>query len=227
LPRRGNQGTKGGAMVLPEVAATATDATKGVPVEGVNPTTEGLRSHMSQSQWFQNAKAAAAALPTVREVRLDHDEPQPPGDWWDQISDEDREYLLGPPKPGPGATVEEIVRRRQWEQDRHPGPCFFCGGRTTHSKLCREQKDDWEPRVTFGRYKGRRVSEVPQDYLPWLYRHSHNEDVKAAIRERVSRTQETSGDTPLNSDVRTTQDRVANHAYTKTPPVDKKVRARA
>jgi hypothetical protein len=67
---------------------------------------------------------------------------------WRNISDSDREYLLGP---------------RRW-----PKPCPWCGGRAVHSKACQELRDSWEVTIPFGKYKGVALSVVPGDYLQWL-----------------------------------------------------------
>lgn len=68
--------------------------------------------------------------------------------YWQQIRETDRRYLLGP---------------------RHyPRPCLWCGGRLVHHPRCQELKLSWEPVIPFGRYAGKKVSDVPRNYLKWL-----------------------------------------------------------
>ena len=106
--------------------------------------------------------------------------------WEDQISDEDREYLLGPSVSNP-PTIKELVARREWEEARYPGPCPFCGGRNHHSKLCLELWESWQPTLPFGKHAGKWLSEVPKDYLRWLLRNSSSLDseLRTAIEERI------------------------------------------
>jgi hypothetical protein len=94
-------------------------------------------------------------------------EPEPI-DWWDHITDADREYLLGP---------------RQY-----PPWCFICGGRWHHSKACQELRDEWAPRMPWGKHKGRKVCELPRDYCRWLVQagaRPRDAEVVEAVEERA------------------------------------------
>jgi hypothetical protein len=88
-------------------------------------------------------------------------------DWWSQMQPEDLAYVTGP---------------------RHyPEPCPWCGGRYRHNPVCVAL--DWEPRLTFGKHKGKRVSETPVDYLAWLKANSNslNGELRAAIDDALRR----------------------------------------
>lgn len=84
--------------------------------------------------------------------------------YWSQISKADHSYLLGP-------------------RD-YPPACAWCGGRMVHNPLCDELRQSWEPIVLFGKHLGRRVSEVPGDYLSWLVCHAR---IKGELREAIRR----------------------------------------
>jgi hypothetical protein len=49
-----------------------------------------------------------------------------------------------------------------------PLPCPWCGGRLVHNRLCDALRRSWEPTLRFGKHAGKRLSEVPRDYLEWL-----------------------------------------------------------
>ena len=68
-------------------------------------------------------------------------------------------------------------------------PCSWCGGRLRHSKACDDLRADWEPTIPFGRYKGRRVSETPLDYLSWLTMKKIElpADLRRAISQRLAK----------------------------------------
>lgn len=69
---------------------------------------------------------------------------------WQQLSEQDYDYLVGP---------------------RHyPAACPWCGGRLIHSEACEELRASWEPVMPYGRYKGWKISKVPDDYKAWLRR---------------------------------------------------------
>jgi uncharacterized protein (DUF3820 family) len=83
--------------------------------------------------------------------------------YWSQISESDRDYLIGPRK--------------------HVGPCAWCGGRLIHHPLCEELQRSWEPTIPFGKHAGKRVSAVPHDYLAWLVRQtSINRELREAVQ---------------------------------------------
>ncbi len=84
------------------------------------------------------------------------------GELWNDISDEDRAYLCGP---------------RKW-----PEPCAWCGGRMFHSPLCVELS--WEPKMRFGKHKGKRISQVPMSYLKWLVA---NVELRGRLKGRIER----------------------------------------
>ena len=70
----------------------------------------------------------------------------PETDHWDSISNEDQEYLTGP---------------RNW-----PEPCPWCSGRLRHNPACVHWT--WQPRLNFGKHKGKLLPDVPAGYLTWL-----------------------------------------------------------
>jgi len=69
---------------------------------------------------------------------------------------------------------------------RHPDACPWCGGRLNHNPLCDDLRAGWEPTISFGKYKGKKLSEVPDDYLHWLAEQPGGvpDDLRAAIRDR-------------------------------------------
>ena len=93
-----------------------------------------------------------------------------PIDWWQHITDEDREYLTTP---------------RNW-----PDPCLWCGGRLRHNPMCVVLT--WEPVLAFGRHKGKRLSKVPKDYLLWLLAKSTN--INARLRTEIEEVVRGRGD---------------------------------
>jgi hypothetical protein len=66
-------------------------------------------------------------------------------DWWQYIDDDARQYLLQRRKP-----VE---------------PCPWCGGRLRHGPDCFNQPS--QVTMPKGRHKGKRITEVPIDYIKW------------------------------------------------------------
>ncbi|TWU27569.1 putative quorum-sensing-regulated virulence factor [Bythopirellula polymerisocia] len=85
---------------------------------------------------------------------------------WSQITDEDREYLCGPRE--------------------YPPPCPSCGGRLHHHPLCEELRASWEPKMPFGKHKGKPLSQVPHDYLEWLL--AKNKTVDTELRSAIQDT---------------------------------------
>lgn len=69
--------------------------------------------------------------------------------YWTLVDEADREYLLAP---------------RDW-----PDACAWCGGRMNHSTTCDSLRNSWAPILPFGKHRGRRVDEVPADYLAWVF----------------------------------------------------------
>ena len=67
-------------------------------------------------------------------------------DHWSLIGEEDREYLTSP---------------RNW-----PELCPWCGGRLRHNPACVHWT--WQPRLNFGKHKGKLLPDVPAGYLTWL-----------------------------------------------------------
>ncbi len=82
---------------------------------------------------------------------------------------------------------------------RYPSRCPWCGGRLVHNRRCDDLRSDWEPKMPFGKHKGRRVSEVPKDYLRWLIAHCarFEPDLRQAIEDRL-KSRLPSGSTCLN-----------------------------
>lgn len=128
------------------------------------------------------------------------DAAQPQGDladsgWWDEIIDSDQEHLLGPPKvdfdthPGfddRAKYLEWNADRKQWLDwlnKRHPPKCFFCGGRTRHNPACCTLQWPFEVTMPWGAHRGKRLADVPEDYLQWLVRKSDRMDDK--LREAI------------------------------------------
>jgi hypothetical protein len=114
-----------------------------------------------------NAPTITTTTPAVTTAYVPPTDQDYPSDWWEQIGDADRAYLLGP---------------RKW-----PRPCPWCGGRLVHNPLC--LTFSWEPVLSFGKHNGKRVSEVPIDYLAWLLGAKTNLDgeLEAAIRQRLAK----------------------------------------
>lgn len=69
---------------------------------------------------------------------------------WQQLSERDYAYLTGPRS--------------------YPSSCPWCGGRLIHAEACEELRASWELVMPYGKHKGRRISELPLDYLDWLRR---------------------------------------------------------
>jgi len=90
--------------------------------------------------------------------------------YWQNITDRDWQYLTGPRE--------------------HPQPCPWCGGRFRHNPLCDDLHRSWEPVLPFGKHRGRRVSEIPTDYLRWLLANSTGLDVD--LRNGIDRVMEQS-----------------------------------
>ena len=91
-------------------------------------------------------------------------------DWcFGQIKSGDYEYIMVPRPPVPA--------------------CPWCGGRTVHSEACNELRMSWEPVLPWGKHRGKRISEVPSDYLLWLLgREGVSSDLADAIRAHLDRT---------------------------------------
>ena len=70
--------------------------------------------------------------------------------WWSLLTDAD---------------CDELTRPR----GAQPGPCFFCGGRTTHSQMCIDQRRRWIV-LPHGKHKDKSIVDVPRDYLRWFLR---------------------------------------------------------
>lgn len=68
--------------------------------------------------------------------------------YWANLSDRDRDYLLGP--------------------RNYPAPCPWCGGRLRHNRLCDALRASWGPLLPFGKHKGKPLPTVPRGYLEWL-----------------------------------------------------------
>jgi hypothetical protein len=78
----------------------------------------------------------------------------------------------------------------------YPPPCRWCGGRLVHNRLCDWLCQSWQPTLPFGKHKGKRLSDVPIDYLQWL---AQKLDIEPNLRETIQchiqqRRKETSTD---------------------------------
>ncbi|MAT68931.1 MAG: hypothetical protein CMJ58_05350 [Planctomycetaceae bacterium] len=67
---------------------------------------------------------------------------------WHAVSLADYDYLTGP--------------------RRHPRPCPWCGGRLVHNPACDDLRQGWVPTIPFGKHRGRRVDQLPADYVGWI-----------------------------------------------------------
>jgi hypothetical protein len=48
-------------------------------------------------------------------------------------------------------------------------PCPWCGRRGgQHTRACADLHDDWEIRISFGKHKGKKLKDLPPDYLRFL-----------------------------------------------------------
>jgi hypothetical protein len=145
----------------------ARDAGLEVRVDGDRLVVRGPRSAAALARQLLDRKPeVVAALVGPTESEADE-----PNDWWEEVTEEDREYLLGPRVDDP-PTLEQLSRLKAWRADRHPGKCFFCAGRKVHNPNCYILA--FSSVLPFGRYKGRQISEVPQGYLVWLLGNSSN-----------------------------------------------------
>jgi hypothetical protein len=90
--------------------------------------------------------------------------------FWDVISPACRAHLLSP--------------------RNYPEPCVWCGGRLRHAAMCEEMHRD-RTRLTFGKHRGKRIEDVPEDYLKWLRGSSVTLDpeVRRAIEKRLEKGQ--------------------------------------
>lgn len=90
-------------------------------------------------------------------------DPFAPDDFeWGQLNDRDLAYLSAP-RPS-------------------LAPCPWCSRRTGHSQACVDLRLDWEVEMPFGKWKGRKLSQVPRDYLEWL---QHKHGITAELRDAV------------------------------------------
>lgn len=158
----------------------ARDAGLEVRLDGDRLVVRGVRSAAAVARRLLARKPeVVAALAEWSESEAEADEPI---DWWEEITDEDREYLLGPTLDDP-PTPAQVAALRAWRAGRHPGTCFFCGGRTVHNPECFIIA--FTSVLPFGRYKGRLVSEVPKDYLVWLLKNSTR--LRSDLRTEIER----------------------------------------
>lgn len=90
-------------------------------------------------------------------------DPLAPDDFeWGQLNDRDLAYLTAP---------------------RGAEPCPWCSRRTGHSEACTDLRLEWEVEMPFGKWKGRKLSQVPRDYLEWLQRkHGITSDLRDAVK---------------------------------------------
>jgi hypothetical protein len=76
-----------------------------------------------------------------------------------------------------------LTAARSW-----PSPCPWCRGRLHHHPACDELRAESEPKMPFGKHKGRRVSQVPEDYLQWVLKHCTgiDDELRQAIEQRLT-----------------------------------------
>jgi uncharacterized protein (DUF3820 family) len=85
---------------------------------------------------------------------------------WTQISEADWRHLTGP--------------------RNFPPRCPWCHGHYMHSEACFELRASWEPKMPFGKFKGKSLSTAPIDYLEWLLgNRSVSGELREAIRSRL------------------------------------------
>jgi len=150
-----------------DLLAEARDARLEIRLDGDRLVVRGARSATAVARRLLDRKPeVVAALADRTDGEVEDEETT---DWWEQVTDEDREYLLGPSVDDP-PTLQQLARLRAWQADRHPGKCFFCGGRKVHNPDCFIVA--FKSVLPFGRYKGRLVSDVPKHYLIWLLENS-------------------------------------------------------
>jgi len=94
--------------------------------------------------------------------------------FWASISAEDDRYLTGP----------RILPKSR---------CPWCGGYLVHPRACKELSAAWEPTLPYGKYRGRRVWDVPVDYLRWMLGSANtlSPDLRVMIERRVACSRET------------------------------------
>ncbi len=92
-------------------------------------------------------------------------DPFAPDDFeWGQLNNRDLAYLAAP-RP-----VAE--------------PCPWCRRRYGHSQACVDLRLEWEVEMPFGKWKGKKLSQIPRDYLEWL---QHKHGITSELRDAVSR----------------------------------------
>ena len=122
----------------------------------VSPRDEGGsvdRPEQTDTQWLESLGEVEADALLDRALSEWSDLVEPV-DWWQHISIEDLAYLTGP-RP-------------------EPSRCPWCKRWVGHSQLC--VTHEWEPRLPFGKYQGRTVSETPLAYLRWLLANAQSLD---------------------------------------------------
>jgi hypothetical protein len=65
--------------------------------------------------------------------------------------------------------LEEDVQYMRGSRVR-PARCVWCGGILSHHKLCVTRSPGWRAELSFGRYRGCPIDDVPLEYLSWLLR---------------------------------------------------------
>ena len=106
-----------------------------------------------------------------------------------EVRREDFEHMFGPTRPPEDCRYTEYYqwwdRRHTWLKNRHPEPCCWCGGRTRHNSTC--VVFEWDVRLPFGKWKGHRLSEVPDSYVKWLglILDDLNADLQEPIKQRL------------------------------------------
>lgn len=89
--------------------------------------------------------------------------------YWNTLCDEDYEYLTG---------VRSLPQR-----------CTWCGGHYFHSPLCDQMRSSWEPTMSFGKYKGKSISDIPKEYLKWILKNTNalQDDLRCYLHDYLKK----------------------------------------
>ena len=82
--------------------------------------------------------------------------------YWDQIHPDDLQQL------------REAV----------PDRCYWCRGIYRHHPMCDRLQIEWSSEMPFGKHRGRKVVDLPTDYLTWL---AKNCQLPGDIKHEVER----------------------------------------
>jgi hypothetical protein len=88
-------------------------------------------------------------------------------DWWSLLTPEQYAELTTPPQ--------------------RPERCAWCKGIYRHHPDCDELHRLWQLKLTFGKHKGKRLGEVPTDYLEWAVLYADGDLRRDIARELEGR----------------------------------------